>query len=139
MNDILALFVLALPTSIKIVYDLYAIKKDNKPIHHRSELHFTCVLGLFLAVLMALVHPMYNETVFLNELRNGAIEFGIFFLLFDPAMGIALHSNPWYVGTGPNAASWDKKVAAMGPYMISFLRVFVSFATSLLYFNYQPY
>ncbi|MBU6390913.1 MAG: hypothetical protein KGJ87_08835 [Planctomycetota bacterium] len=133
------LIILGLPTWIKILYDLYSIQLEQKPINHRSELTFTVGFGLFVAIMMCMIHPMYQESVFLNVIRNVAMEWGIFILFFDMSMGMALHNDPLYVNTTDSASTWDKNIAAIGPSVVLFLRLFAVIVTSMIYFNYQPY
>jgi hypothetical protein len=127
------LALLALPTSLKILTDLYYIKDRKMPITHRSELNSFILWG----ILVSLINPflMGNEYPFwVRFIESAIMSSAIFFQFFDWGMGLALHGNPFYLNTTENGAKTDGLLAKLGPINATFLRLWYSGLAYAVYF-----
>lgn len=128
------LALLGLPTSLKVMTDLYYIKVRKMPINHRSELKSFIGWGVGVSLLNTFM--MGNEYPFWARFLESAImSSAIFFQFFDWGMGLALHGNPFYLNDTSNGAKTDDLLSKLGPINTTFLRLFYSSFAYLSYFK----
>jgi len=134
INILGQLALLSLPTSLKVMTDLYYIKVRKMPINHRSELKSFIGWGLLVSLLNALI--MGNEYPFwVRFIESVIMSSAIFFQFFDWGMGLALHGNPFYLNNTSNGAKTDGLLDKLGPINATFLRLWYSSLAYAVYFK----
>ena len=89
--------------SLSVITDTLLIKHTKKPY---KGLYKASVLMVFYVLLGVFIYWEYDTIM--DKVVHAVMFAAVWTTLKDPLMGLTLHGNPWYLGTGKWDDLWDE-------------------------------